>query len=77
MSIHVLPDEPEQVTFDGMPVEDAAFALKSASRLWTDRKLAYNANVTGTFSGRVKGYTYVEGRLTTLVEVLDATVAEG
>jgi len=30
------------------------------------------SHVDGTYSGRVKGYYYVEGVLTTLIEVLDA-----
>ena len=55
MSIHVLPDEPEQVTFNGMPVEEIVFSLKSVNRLVTDRVIAPNTFVIGTFSGRVKG----------------------
>ena len=65
----VSSDQPE---FDGMPVREERFALKSVSALYTDKRPKMGSHVDGTYSGRVKGYYYVEGVLTTLIEVLDA-----
>jgi len=64
--------ESEQPEFDGMPVREERFALKSVSALYTDKRPKMGSHVDGTYSGRVKGYYYVEGVLTTLIEVLDA-----
>ena len=60
--------------FDGMPVESTYFSLKSGSNLPTDRKLPMHAHVVLKAEGRVKGYSYIDGRLTTLVEILDAEI---
>jgi len=65
----VTSDQPE---FDGMPVREERFALKSVSALYTDKRPKMGSHVDGTYAGRVKGYYYVEGVLTTLIEVLDA-----
>src|SRR3546814_18387477 len=42
-----------QLTFDGMPVQEAAFKLTGVTKMYTDRKLAVNSHVRGTFAGRV------------------------
>ena len=67
-----------QLTFDGMPVQEAAFKLTGVTKMYTDRKLAVNKHVTGTFQGRVKGYNYDgdSGRLVNIIEVLDAELAD-
>ena len=69
--------QPEQLEFEGLPVAMTRFALESVARLATDKILAYNTHVEGTFSGRVKGISFVEdadGSLIRVhfVEVLDA-----
>lgn len=74
-SLHSVPDAGgEQLEFAGMPVESTAFSLKSGSNLYTDRQLPYQANVTLRCIGRVKGYTFSDGKLISLVEVLDAEI---
>ena len=65
-----------QLTFDGMPVQEAAFKLTGVTKMYTDRKLAVNRHIRGTFEGRVKGYSYDgdSGRLVSIIEVLDASL---
>ena len=65
-----------QLTFDGMPVQEAAFKLTGVTKMYTDRKLAVNRHIRGTFEGRVKGYSYDgdSGRLVNIIEVLDAEI---
>lgn len=75
-SLASVPDDGEQLSFAGMPVEQTLFSLKSGSNLYTDRQLPYQANLTLRCIGRVKGYTFADGRLVSLVEVLDATIEE-
>ena len=67
-----------QLTFDGMPVQEAAFKLTGVTKMYTDKKLAVNSHVKGTFDGRVKGYSYDgdSGRLVNIIEVLDAEIED-
>lgn len=74
-------ESPEQSEFEGMPVRQYAFALKSASKLYTEKPLAWNLHVRGWFEGRVKAVTFGDGaedgmmRLH-MIEVLDAGLEE-
>lgn len=68
----------EQLILDGFPVirGNTRFSLTNDKKLITDRVLAYNDHIEGTFSGRVRGVIHTEsgGELiaTFLIEVLEA-----
>lgn len=74
MSLASVPETAEQLTFAGMPVESTAFSLKSGSNLFTDKQLNYQANYTFRVIGRCKGFQFQDGKLVSLVEVLDAEI---
>ncbi len=62
-----------QFEFGGMPIRKLQMALVQASKLYTDYKPEYNENVRLVVDGRCKGTKAVDGVLTVLIEVLDAT----
>lgn len=71
-------DSGEQLSFNGMPVEETAFKLVGTTRLYTDQILKPKTNVIGRFEGRVKGWAYDSdtGRLVNVIEVLDASIED-
>ena len=48
-------DQPVQTEFQGFPVAENMFSLKSVNKLYTESQLEYNQHVKGYFEGRVKG----------------------
>jgi len=70
-----VPEPEEQLAFDGMPVKELCFSLKSVSRLYCVERFGIGQHVTGTYEGRIKAFYYDDGgKLVQLVEVLDAEV---
>jgi hypothetical protein len=69
----------EQLVFEGLPVDRARVSLQSATNHPTDRKLAQDQNVRGSWEGTVVGIFHKrskDGRLIRyqFVEVLEVTI---
>lgn len=69
----------EQLSFEGFPVAGSRFALVQANGLVTDQELAYDADVLGSFTGRVRGIRFVErdGSLVRVheIEIISAEIS--
>lgn len=80
-SAEVVPINGEQMILNGFPIQagKTRFSLTNDKRQVTDKELAYNDFVEGTFSARVKGVQMVEvsGELVGvfILEVLKAEIA--
>ena len=76
LAIAPTPPDPEQLLLEGLPAEVTAFSLQ-ANRLYTEQRMSMNTYVEGTYRGRVRGHKYLDGRLTFIVEVTEATLERG
>lgn len=69
--------EPQQTEWvAGFPVTRFSFALKSVSKLYTDRKLKHDDYVRGIFEGRVQSARLIgdEERFSAEIGVTDADI---
>lgn len=85
MSLQPVPDEIEQMEFEGFPIKQRSYELRSTKGLHTDTALDLFSPVRGIFDGRVKGLHHDELQLskddpqaalkmTWIVEVLGAEI---